>query len=115
MDYRMINVRLSLALREIELTSPKIVATDKREDPPYERSGRVIPVTGAMPMFIPILIKVWKDNIAIADKQKSDALASFTVWEMLYILQKRIAYIRRQVKEPTKPNSSEIEANIKSV
>lgn len=33
------------------------------EEPPEEKNGRVIPITGAIPRHIPIFSKVWKVSI----------------------------------------------------
>ena len=47
---------LFLEKTEIEFTNPSEIIKDRRELPPNERRGNVIPVTGNIPIFIPILI-----------------------------------------------------------
>ena len=37
---------------------PKAMERDKIELPPYEIKGKVMPVTGINPIFIPVLIKI---------------------------------------------------------
>ena len=43
---------------ETELTKPSEIINEIKELPPKERKGSVIPVTGKIPMFIPIFINM---------------------------------------------------------
>jgi hypothetical protein len=52
-----------LADLDIEVRIPMEMANDSNDDPPAEMKGKVMPVTGAMPIFIPMLTNIWKNNM----------------------------------------------------
>ena len=106
---------LSFDLREIEEAIPRQIAVERIELPPEEMRGRVIPVTGAIPIFIPILRKVWKARkLKIPARTRRD-------WRVLVesiMESKRNRMIERRVittAAPANPSSSASEAKIKSV
>ena len=41
---------------------PRVIAIARIELPPYDMRGRVTPVTGAIPRFIPIFTSDWKER-----------------------------------------------------
>jgi hypothetical protein len=41
------------------------------DDPPYEKNGSVIPITGVIPIHMPILINDWKQKDAATPKHIS--------------------------------------------
>ena len=45
----------------------------RTELPPYEKKGRVIPVTGITPKFMPILMTDWKMIITAVEVTKIEA------------------------------------------
>ena len=44
--------------RFMEIRRPRVRPSDTNEDPPYETNGKVIPVMGASPKFMPILTQI---------------------------------------------------------
>lgn len=58
----------------MELRIPRWMPSDRSDEPPDERNGRVIPVMGAIPIFIAMLIKDWKARREREDRQKTEAV-----------------------------------------
>jgi hypothetical protein len=43
---------------------PKATVEERIELPPYDTNGSVIPVIGISPIFMPVLMNIWDNNIA---------------------------------------------------
>jgi hypothetical protein len=65
-----------------ELIIPKVILSERIDEPPYDKKGRVIPVTGTKPIFMPILTKDWNVKREAEERQKRVATESLVVWVM---------------------------------
>jgi hypothetical protein len=45
------------------MSIPTLIRAVHRDDPPYERNSRGMPVTGIIPVAIPMFTNRWKKNI----------------------------------------------------
>lgn len=86
-----------------------------KELPPYDKNGRVTPVTGIIPITTIKFINVWNIIWKSIPKDRYFEKVSF-VWVDIFI--PRIKIIEKRpttIKAPTTPNSSAIIEKIKSV
>jgi hypothetical protein len=86
--------------------SPKLRALARKELPPREKKGKVTPVMGMIPIFIPIFSTVCAINMAkipAVIKVFSGELSSRTC---RMSVQYRAAYMAMRVVDPRKPVSS---------
>ena len=77
---------LLLGKAAIEFTNPNEIMNDIIELPPKERKGKVIPVTGNIPTFIPILINRCIINIPTTPIGIRDPRESVAILKTRYIL-----------------------------
>ena len=87
----------------------------KREDPPYDKNGRVTPVTGINPTTTDKFIIVWNINWKVIPKDKYFENKSVVFKDIFILLDNNIKNKLTTITEPITPNSSEIIENIKSV
>ena len=52
-------------------TSPTAEKSVTIDEPPYEKKGSGMPITGVMPMHMPMLMKVWKASAPATPMQMS--------------------------------------------
>ncbi len=108
-------VLLLLNSNRRELKIPKAIKFVKRELPPYDTKGSVIPTMGTSPIFIPILTKACvknrkKNPITIVCESSSCTCCNF-----IYKVKRKKAKRPIINAPPTNPRLSEIVAKIKSV
>src|SRR4051812_18658116 len=60
LTYLIETCRSTSSLIRINISTLKV----SRDEPPYDRKGRVMPITGASPMVIEILTAKWKKRMA---------------------------------------------------
>lgn len=87
----------------------------RRLDPPYDKKGKVTPVTGIKPITTDKFIITWTINWNV--KPKARYLGNLSVCFKLIFKQeiKRMENKPITIKTPIMPNSSEIIEKIKSV
>src|SRR5450756_1465595 len=86
-----------------------------RELPPKLMKGRVIPVTGMMPMAIPTLSRIWKKNITTMPVASMVPNGSLALAAILKALQMSIEKSASSIMPPMKPSSSPTTEKMKSV
>ena len=84
------------------------------EVPPPERRGRVIPVTGIMPIVMAIFSKAWNRNIAVKPMTIRAPYRSTESLIMVVNLPISRPYIMMTAAPPMKPSSSTTTKKIKS-
>ena len=84
------------------------------EVPPPERRGRVIPVTGIMPIVMAIFSKAWNRNIAVKPMTIRAPYRSTESLIMVVNLPISRPYIMMTAAPPMKPSSSTTTEKIKS-
>ena len=99
----------------MEDKKPKRIKFDKRELPPYETKGRETPTIGISPIFIPTFVR---NSVERRKKEHTANILrnmSSESFEITIILYKRNEKVKTIINPPTKPNSSDRVAKIKSV
>ena len=88
---------------------------ERRELPPAETKGRVTPTMGTIPIFIPILTKIWikKEKNITTEKILQNLSSDLT--KIVYILYKKKTKQISTINDPISPSCSAIVAKIKSV
>ena len=91
-----------------------MIALDKKEDPPYDMKGRVIPFVGNKFILVEIFIIVWKIKILPKPKVELRTKKLLVLWQIKKILKYIIRYKQIIISMAKIPNSSPIKAKMKS-
>ena len=94
---------------------PKHIIVAIKEDPPADTKGRVTPVIGRSPMFIPIWTIDWTNKTKNKPDMKALADLSLVLLMKEANLKSKSNNPIIRITDPKKPSSSDIEAKIKSV
>ena len=86
-----------------------------RLDPPYDKKGRVTPVTGIKPMTTDRFIVTWTNSWKVRPKDRYFRNKSSCFRDIFKLLIRMIANRVMIIKAPMIPNSSLIMEKIKSV
>ena len=84
-------------------------------EPPYERNGSGSPMTGSIPVTMPMLIKMWIRYTPTAPAATMLPKGCFTSAPSLMSRRRRAASRPRTSSDPMRPNSSAITLKMKSV
>ena len=115
MDNYQLRNRFSLLFTCTLSTTPMERYNDATDVPPADRKGKVIPITGNIPRFIPILIAICAANIEKTPTQIYRPRSSVAFFAFHSIERQRIESKISTPRQPTKPRASPMKEKIKSL